>query len=159
MVRLFLMRHGEAETYADSDSQRALTERGKQEARMSGQWLADEQLDQSIHGIICSPFKRAIETAQIVADAIHFSKPLEICDFITPNDDPAQLIGLLEQRAIEVPLIVCHNPLATRVACRLIDGSERGSSFPGFATGNIAYLEGEMVAEGLLSLKKFKTHY
>lgn len=159
MVHFFLMRHGEAESYAESDAQRSLTERGKKEALMAGQWLMDEKLGPLIKSVICSPYKRAVETAQIVAEAISFSGELLICDYVTPNDDPAKLIELLEQRANDVPLIVCHNPLVSRVAARLIDGTERGSSFPGFATGNIAFLEGDMVAPGLLMLKKFKTHY
>jgi broad specificity phosphatase PhoE len=66
-MNLFLARHGESEWVVRGDEagfNSPLTDRGRQQARLLGRWLA---ANQKIDAIYASPLIRARETAEIVA--------------------------------------------------------------------------------------------
>ena len=66
-MRLILIRHGHA-TQHYVDETRKLSDNGQEQAKQAGQWLASHDI--CAEKIIHSPLKRAIETAQIVGNAI-----------------------------------------------------------------------------------------
>jgi 2,3-bisphosphoglycerate-dependent phosphoglycerate mutase len=71
MNRIYFIRHGEgqdnvARRFSSTWMDHPLTERGRLQARQTGDYLSGMQVD----GIFCSPMKRAHETAQIVASRL-----------------------------------------------------------------------------------------
>ena len=71
MNRVYFVRHGEgqdnvARQFSCNRVDRALTERGRLQARQTAEYLAGTHID----GIFCSPMKRAHETAQIIAQRL-----------------------------------------------------------------------------------------
>jgi broad specificity phosphatase PhoE len=68
MNRIYFIRHGEgqdniARKFTSTWMDHSLTERGRQQALQTGEYLSGMHID----GIFCSPMKRAHETAQIIA--------------------------------------------------------------------------------------------
>jgi broad specificity phosphatase PhoE len=83
---LFLARHGESEWIVRGDQagfNSPLTERGRQQARLLGRWLA---ANQKIDAIYASPLIRAKETAEIVAAELNL--PLALDDDLREFEVP-----------------------------------------------------------------------
>lgn len=109
---LLLWRHAEA---ADGmpDMERALTGRGRAQARAMADWLRP-RLPRDLR-ILVSPARRARETAAVLA------LPFEIADAIAPGADAAALIGASGWPGSERPvLIVGHQPALGEVAAALL---------------------------------------
>ena len=98
---LWIMRHGQAAP-GHPDSQRALTEAGRQEVARMAAWLA-ETLDEALLArlqIAASPYLRAQQTATIVAD--HLGKSVETLNSITPDDPVEPVLDWLQANARDV---------------------------------------------------------
>jgi broad specificity phosphatase PhoE len=72
MNRIYFIRHGEGQDninrkFSSTWMDHSLTERGRQQAVQTGNYLAGSRIDE----IFCSPMKRAHETAQIIASQLH----------------------------------------------------------------------------------------
>jgi len=148
-MKIFIMRHGEANQFGASDAQRALTQRGEAEVATMSKWLAlqCEHFDK----VIVSPFKRAQQTANIVIKNIKISED-EIrnnqltTDIITPSGDVKVvhdfIDGLLESdNKIKTLLFVSHMPLVSYLVEELtIDGA-----MPIFQTAGISEIDYNVV--------------
>src|SRR5205823_13526555 len=106
-MNLYILRHGLAVEHGATgyqrDADRPLTPKGK---RKLGQ-IADamEALKLSFDLILSSPYTRARQTAEIVADALHVRKKLEFSEELVPDGSYKKLIeGLnhLKSRPEEV---------------------------------------------------------
>lgn len=75
-MELFLVRHGESygNTGADNCADPCLTHRGQTQASLLGQSLRTSPPDR----ILCSPLLRAVQTAQIAAEALAYAGPVEL---------------------------------------------------------------------------------
>ena len=75
-MELYLVRHGEScgNTGADDSADPCLTHRGQTQARLLGQSLRTSQPDR----ILCSPLLRAVQTAQIAAQALAYAGTVEL---------------------------------------------------------------------------------
>ncbi|MCA9040376.1 MAG: histidine phosphatase family protein [Planctomycetaceae bacterium] len=78
MKTLLLMRHSKSswDNPADTDIERPLNPRGKQQALLMGKHLVQEKLEPDI--IVCSNAKRARKTAERVIKSMQWDGPLEI---------------------------------------------------------------------------------
>ena len=128
-----------------------MTPRGEREAAEAGRWLASQQ---ALAGatIWASPYDRAQQTAQAVAEAMHGE--VETVGGVTPDDDVGALIERLTLFDTARPLIVVsHMPLVGLLTGRLTEGAaSAGVMFP---TAGIALLESDVWAAGCASLKAF----
>jgi len=109
--RILIMRHGEAETNADSDEARHLTETGSRVVISQCRHLSGFEPDK----IISSPFVRARETADIVAGDIRHRGEMIIDDAYVPGADVAQAGSLLMADDSDTVLLVSHMPLVSRL--------------------------------------------
>jgi|EndMetStandDraft_4_1072995.scaffolds.fasta_scaffold487312_1 2,3-bisphosphoglycerate-dependent phosphoglycerate mutase len=78
-MRLILARHGQSESNVNPDYQglnAPLTKIGEQQAHLLGKWLRDHE--PSIGQILCSPLKRAYDTANIANE--YLKLPIAIND-------------------------------------------------------------------------------
>ena len=145
-MKLWLLRHGEAEPRARTDAERNLTEAGRNEVQVSAGHLQGQPLEV----ILVSPYQRAQQTAEIARQALGFSGPVETVPWLTPESDPKDAILYLDRRSEQNLLLVTHQPFVGALGGMLISGN-RDAPLP-MATASLAELEGDHLAAGLLRL-------
>jgi phosphohistidine phosphatase len=125
-MEIYLLRHGLAVERGtpgfEDDAQRPLTPKGKKQLRRAGQAMAELELDFEV--ILTSPFRRARETAEIVARALKAGKRLKLCAALAADRKPAALIRFLEKLkpAPDRILLVGHEPFLSELMSRLLTG-------------------------------------
>lgn len=137
MHELILLRHAEAlPAQADhTDHGRPLSERGEQEAKAAGRWLAAHGLKPD--RVLCSPAIRTRSTAQLALTALGQSE-LQLADDIY-DASPGQLLALLDQHEdAGTVLLVGHNPGIERLVALLVEG--RSEEFRGMPPAGLAVL-------------------
>lgn len=117
---LYLLRHAEAANISP-DSERPLTAKGRQDVVDLGKLLARQgvRLPSTIWS---SPYKRAQETASLLAEAARSGAGIVTRQGLTPEDAPAALLPALAE-VDEDLLIVGHNPHLSILAAHLLSGS------------------------------------
>lgn len=136
MKTILIMRHGEAVPMQADDAARSLTQIGFGEAEKMGCWLAKHYLPDAL---VVSPYVRAQQTAQGVANAVTF-KYSETCNDIVPEGKPqiaADYLEMLIQTHCEVDtwLVVAHMPIVSYLVDQLSPGN-----MPIFNTGAVAVI-------------------
>lgn len=145
-MRLWLLRHGEAEAQARTDAERALTAHGRQEVLQSAQQLQGRPLDL----ILVSPYVRAQQTAALVKQALNFNGELRSVAWLTPDSDPREVLSKLARYTAAELLLVSHQPLVGSLGGWLVHGHRQQPL--AMATASLAALEGEMPAAGTMDL-------
>lgn len=143
-MRLYLLRHGEAEPYRTDDASRALVERGREAV------LERVALLEPVDRFLCSPYQRAQQTAQLVQATVGTIPELD--DRLTPDQPLEAALTLLQSSDAETTLVVGHNPLLSLVLCELL--GERGGLH--LHTAGLACLEAEDWFPGGATLKWLK---
>lgn len=120
---LYLMRHGIAVERGTSgildDAKRPLTPDGKKRVREIAEGLL--RIGFEPDWIVSSPLVRAVETAELVAEALGRNVPLDFSDAMKPGGTAEALIKFLTQQpARRRVLCVGHEPALSEFATRLI---------------------------------------
>lgn len=146
---LFLFRHGEAVPYAGSDADRQLTASGHADNVLVVAKLSEklEESQASIEQILCSPFKRAQQTAQSVLEK-YSDVEMQATKTLTPENPAQQVLDYVDSASV---MLVGHNPLLSKLASLLIDGREDSEIHLG--TSNILCLEVDVLAPACAKLK------
>ena len=147
-MKLWVLRHGEAESHAPSDAQRNLTERGREEVLHSAAHL----IGQPISAIIASPYVRAQQTAQLVREALGFVPEIRTVSWLTPDGNPLQVLEKLDTD--DNVLLVSHQPFVGNLISFLQHGHQRQPQ--PMHTASLAELEGDFPLAGLMSLNNVK---
>jgi phosphohistidine phosphatase len=127
-MNLYLLRHGiavEPGTYGyENDSERPLIPKG--ERRLRAAVAAMKELELSFDLILSSPFVRARQTAEIVADGMKLKKDLKLSDDLIPGGSSKALICALKELKPEPEnvLLVGHEPYLSRLISLLIANDE-----------------------------------
>lgn len=79
-MKIYFIRHGEAEIYADDDFKRKLTTLGKKKLEESFKAFANNLKDKRSYKIYSSPLERAKETAEILAK--HLDSNFEVKEYL-----------------------------------------------------------------------------
>ena len=118
ILRLYLVRHGEAEFGTDDPG---LTVRGFEQAKKSAAFARENGLRpiQIFH----SRKRRARETAEEFASVIHPQNDLLEMDGLSPNDDPAKWADIIEQEEADL-MLVGHMPYMPALASLLLAGDK-----------------------------------
>jgi phosphohistidine phosphatase len=113
-MQLLVIRHAIAEDREEfaktgrPDGERPLTDFGRRRMRRNARGL--RRVVPKIDVLAASPYVRAAETAQIVADVLHL-KPIETVDALTPEHHPHDLMEWLgRQGESDAIAIVGHEP-------------------------------------------------
>ncbi len=123
-MRVTLIRHAEAGDDAPRDEARALTVRGREDARQLGHALARRGVEFSL--MVTSPLVRAVQTAEIVAAEIGYRERLAVTDLLVPEGTPARVLTFLKATARELAdgtpsvALVAHEPILSGIAAALI---------------------------------------
>lgn len=134
---VYLLRHGKAGEArpGTSDADRKLTEKGREEIKSAGRWIALQGIRFDL--IAASPLTRAQETAAIIADSLGHKGGPVIWKVLAPGGNPemvCQIIGRLrDARAI---LLVGHEPLLSSLISLIISGEETAAI--GLSKGSLA---------------------
>jgi phosphohistidine phosphatase len=114
-MEIYLLRHGIAED-GYPDAERALTAEGKDKLRKV---LKRAGARPSL--IISSPYRRALETAQIAAEVLEYRGDVERAQALTPDGSAA---GVWEEIRIrqneDAILLASHEPLMSATAAFLL---------------------------------------
>ncbi|MBF0751129.1 MULTISPECIES: phosphohistidine phosphatase SixA [unclassified Pasteurella] len=136
-MKIFVMRHGEAEVIAKSDKDRRLTEYGKKQAFAQGEWLKNyiKSTALSFDHILVSPYQRALETFEQVNNQFEgtLQSNLEIWEGITPYGSAELVAGylsVLKNQGIESVLIISHLPLVGEIIAELYGKRNPISFYP-----------------------------
>ena len=126
---LYILRHGIAEPREASgvkdDSDRALTTEGEQKMRRIAKSIT--ALKYSFDVILTSPFRRAKETADIVAGVLQLKKRVKILPALAAGEPTKKLLEALQDHlnTFESVLIVGHEPDLSSLISHLVAGGPR----------------------------------
>jgi phosphohistidine phosphatase len=125
-MNLYILRHGLAEELDPrrfaKDSDRPLTSEGERKM-----WKIAEAigaLGVSFDVILFSPYVRARQTAEIVAEALGLRKRLEASEALTPAGSIKDLVTSINERKprCEEVLLVGHEPYLSELISLLVSG-------------------------------------
>ena len=134
-MKLYLMRHGEAETFAKSDAARALTNTGRAAVASKADLLP------AIDQLIVSPYLRALQTADILVEAGVAVQHRLVDERVLPDCGLGPIVDQLIDTDRQNQLIVAHNPLLSLLVHELCGEQAQGISL---ATAQLACLEAEV---------------
>jgi len=125
-MTLYILRHALAvsrDTWIEDDSERPLTLKGTQIMRRLAKIWHDIVLPFDL--ILSSPYRRAEQTADIVAAAFKMKPKIKLTDHLTPDGDPEKLVNLVIRLAprTENILLVGHEPYLSQLVSVLVTGS------------------------------------
>ena len=142
-MKLYLMRHGQAESYAASDAERQLTDKGVAQSRAMSRCLQNDPPRR----VIASPLVRACQTAFNVVEPLQHDVPFETCDLLTPDEDPKAVVEWIGTLTGADPvLLVTHNPLVSLLVSWLVNGHFQGSL--SLSTADLVCLELDQAGPG-----------
>lgn len=149
-MKLWLLRHGEAEPTARSDAERNLTAHGRLQVREAAAQLQSRPL----RAVLVSPYVRAQQTADLVCEVLAFDGIRQTVPWLTPESDLRQALRELDGYAYDELLLVTHQPLVGALAGFLIHGHRQQSL--AMNTASLALLEGDELVAGLMGLSVHK---
>ena len=124
---LYIIRHAIAVDRAtsddESDSERPLTDKGRKKMRQIAKAL--RHLGVEFDLILSSPYVRACETAEILADVFKMKKEIVFSDHLIPDGNPELLIGEInEKHSVDSLAMVGHEPhLSSLIGLLTSEGS------------------------------------
>ncbi len=129
MRQIFFLRHGQAEPNNTlGDAERTLTETGRKQAKAAA--LAMKKLRIRPTKVLYSPYVRANQTAEIVADAMRI-KELEEDDALIQAGYADVVADTIFSSNDKNLLVVSHLPLLPHVAAHLLGGAVQINLNPG----------------------------
>lgn len=120
-MQIFIMRHGQADTYAESDAQRQLTPHGRLEAALMGKWLGKMAIAPDVFWV--SPFIRAQQTFEELAKPLSYKTLKQTNNFITPSGSATEVHDLIDGelavKDIKQLMLVSHMPVVSYLVSEL----------------------------------------
>ncbi len=140
-MKLYIMRHGEAVSFADVDRNRALSDHGCWQVAE----VARQMSGLPLTGILVSPYLRAQQTAELMQAGMGTDVPVTCCDQLTPDAPVLSVLSVVPDEGQW--LLVSHMPLVSRLAGLLTEEApDRGVIF---STAMVVGLDMPVAAPGL----------
>lgn len=113
-MKIFIMRHGEADACASSDAERPLTARGQSDSVAVAKTCQAQYGALTIDKVLVSPYLRAQQTWQQIENSC-FTKDVQVCEDITPygqaDDVLEYILAMTEHQNLDSVMVVSHLPL------------------------------------------------
>jgi phosphohistidine phosphatase len=126
-MNIYILRHGIAAEPGTpgikTDAERPLIPKGERRLRAAA--AAMRKMELSFDLILSSPYLRARQTAEIIAEELKLKKRLELSDALVPSGNAKNLVRQLNewQPAPENVLLVGHEPYLSRLIALLATGN------------------------------------
>jgi phosphohistidine phosphatase len=129
---LLLIRHAHAgerdPAQWPDDTLRPLTEKGRKVQRDVGRFLRKRDLQPSL--LLTSPWLRAVQTAEVTAEAARLTQPPLPCEPLADDPDLVRLAGYVGNQPPDAIVgMVGHSPWMEELAALLLGGSSDGLRF------------------------------
>ena len=122
MLTLYILRHAEAEPEARTDAERALTSKGRDQAKAVGRFCSEHEIYPVL--ILTSPLVRAQQTAKLVCKELGETTKLETAEFLSAGMDPERAFAHLNKFSDPGPLmLVGHEPDLSEFIAASIGGA------------------------------------
>ena len=139
-MKLWLVRHGEAEANMSNDPARKLTGKGQADIMALGKLLAMEGL--AIDRAIVSPYTRARQTWEALQAKNHWPLQPIIEQALTPAEVTESILQVLQGcDSSESVLVVSHQPLVSSLTALLVSGSAGNAWEYPMMPGSLAEIE------------------
>ena len=141
-MRLLLIRHAialernEFSRTGKDDALRPLSDDGRKKMKLASRGL--RELVPDIDLLATSPLTRAAQTGAILDSVYGGLKEVEIAE-LSPGASLQAFLAWLKRQKGDTVAVVGHEPWLSRLACRLLTGTE--GSFLAFRKGGAALLE------------------
>ncbi len=139
-MKIIIMRHGEAEPWQRSDSDRNLTDHGVAQATWMGNHLL-AWVGASVDHVWVSPYVRAQQTWQSVSQNWLFPLDVQTVDDIIPEGDPSAvldyLLAFVQVNNPQCLMLVSHLPLVADLVLGLVPNAPLRS----FSTASVVAIE------------------
>jgi phosphohistidine phosphatase len=136
VVRIYLVRHGDAvpEEDAGSDRDRWLSPRGREAARVLARLLREQGVVPD--AILASPLPRAVQTAELVAAGLDFLGSILSLRCLEPSAQPKVAANAIVSAGAAV-IAVSHEPAISAIGAFLLGTA----AFPQFRTAQCCAIE------------------
>ena len=140
-MKAVFFRHGPAVPHGTrgvAENDRPLTAEGKKKTAEAARGLLE--LDLELTSIYTSPLPRALQTAEILSDVLHLSRP-RVLEVLLPETPVRRLFADLRTLKGETPVLVGHEPMLSAAVAFAIGGKasielkKAGMAFVDFTTG------------------------
>jgi phosphohistidine phosphatase len=143
-MNLYISRHAIAVDPAtsehESDSERPLTDKGRKKMRQIAKGLHNLGVEFDL--ILSSPYMRACETAEILADVFKMKKKLVFSDNLIPLGNPELLIGEINEKySVDSIALVGHEPHLSTLIGMLV--AENAKIEVTLKKGGVCYLSAD----------------
>jgi phosphohistidine phosphatase len=129
-MEIYILRHGIAEDgqAGQPDSERVLTPEGKKKLRAVLRAASDAGISPSL--IVTSPYRRAVQTAQLAAEILNYKGDLLRTKALEPSSDPHQVWDELRVHKDEPGILLAgHEPLFSSLTAYLAGCRELQADF------------------------------
>jgi phosphohistidine phosphatase len=119
-MEIYILRHGIAESRgAGPDEDRALTDEGRRKLRCVLERAGGAQVSPSL--ILSSPYKRAMQTAELAAEILRYRKKIVETDALLPEAAPDAFWEEIRQRRNESAVLAAgHEPMLSATVAWLL---------------------------------------
>ena len=140
-MKAVFFRHGPAVPHGTpgiAEDDRPLTPEGKKRTADAARGL--KELDLELTSIYTSPLPRAVQTAEILSDILHLSRP-RLLDVLRPETPVRRLFAELRTLKGETPVLVGHEPMLSAAVAFAVGGKasielkKAGLAFVDFTPG------------------------
>jgi len=121
-MEIYLLRHGIAEDghAGQPDAERKLTDEGREKLRRVLKRARSADVSPSL--ILSSPYRRAVETAEIAAEVLAYKGKLPETRALIPNASPTEAWDEIRARPDESAILLAsHEPLTSALAAFLLN--------------------------------------
>ncbi|CUX96042.1 Phosphohistidine phosphatase SixA [Candidatus Gullanella endobia] len=111
-MQVLIMRHGNAFSKAKSDSERSLTDRGRNESSIIARWLSYKVKE--INFVLVSPYLRARQTFNILQEYLVLPESYKVLPELIPSGDSSIVncyLKSLSKEGLKQILLISHLPL------------------------------------------------
>lgn len=144
-MKLYLLRHGEAETRAHNDPGRELTAKGRREVTQVAHLFAARNIQ--LQRCFASPYVRAAQTAALFLPEAGQRIAPESTPVLMPEVRASIVMDFLEGVREQEVLMVSHNPLVSELNALLIDGDISNMHILG--TSELICIEFDVIGLGM----------
>jgi phosphohistidine phosphatase len=148
-MELLVIRHAIAVERSPelADAERPLTARGRRRFTQVARGLA--KLDLGVGLVLTSPWRRARETAELLADLVVDEREPVVTEHLA-GPPRAELLSAIASAAVERLAVVGHEPWLAELVAMLISGEARHGEQMPLKKGGVAVLEGEARPSGMI---------